>query len=141
MLQKILGIVFLGAACWFAADAVTLRSQGLIADAVIVGESHHEQLSTDGYSLTHAPIFEFVPADQRTPVRVRSDMFTAWHSYHPGDTVRVRYFAAHPESARIDSVLRDALMPLLLTVLGVSGLRGQLRRDRSTTLYESRWDD
>jgi hypothetical protein len=141
MLQKLFGVACVAIAIWFASQTMSLRRDGLIAEGTVVGERHRAEIGSDGISLTHAPIVEFVPAGAKAPVRFRSDVWFSWSAHAQGDKVTVRYRAESPEQARVDSVLGDLVLPAVLLLLGLAGLFGRLSGERSRTWFNKYWED
>jgi nitrate reductase NapE component len=74
--------------------------------------------TTDGYTGIFCPVVEFsTPSGER--IRFTSDFGSRPASHKIGQSVRVRYDAADPQKAEIESGLTTWLTPLILAFMGV----------------------
>jgi hypothetical protein len=141
MLQRLVGLGFVGLAIWFASDAYSFRRDGVVVPGVVVGTERQLEVSTDGISLMNRPIIEYRPAAGAAPIRFKSDVWTAWRSHQKGDAISVRHRPGDPRSARVDSVVNDALLPGIFLLLGIGALLGRLESSREWVWFRQRWED
>jgi hypothetical protein len=75
--------------------------------------------SRDRYGYTYAPVFSFTSIDGLTHT-VTSDVGSSPAGFDVGDSVRVRYDPANPQTARIHSFFQTWGGPVLSGLVGLS---------------------
>ena len=91
------------------------RRTWLGARGVVTGNS--ETTNRKNQTL-FTPVIEFTATDGRKFV-FASSVATSWHSYQPGDSVRVIYNPGFPDDAEIVSFARLWMTPLTFVVIGI----------------------
>ena len=131
-LSRIVGIGCLLGALYAGQRSLEFRRHGEVVDGKVVAVDAKVSASRDGVDYSERTEIRYTPRSGGPPLLLKSNWNGAlFGSNDVGDTVAVRYLPARPDDAREDSALRDWLLPLLLVVLGVAGLRGRLRSDDS----------
>jgi len=141
VMQRILGVVFIGIAIWLGVDAVAFRREASSTAGVVVGIERQFEIDSDGVSLMQRPIVSFRPRPGAAPIVFRTRTWTAFGGGRVGDPVVVLHRQGDPASARLDRWLDDALLPVVFLVLGIVGLYGRLTFSTHHTWFRYRWDD
>lgn len=139
--QRILGVNLIGAAPCLGADALEFRREATSVAGVAVGIERQFEISSNGVSQLRRPIVSFRTRPGAAPVEVRAQTWTAFGYGRVGDPVMVIHRKDDPASARLDRWLDDALLPIVLLILGIVGLRGRLRVTTEHTWFRHRWDE
>jgi hypothetical protein len=123
---RLIGYVFVGSFCVAgplllilalatAAQRCALVMSGARAEATVIGAAR----ASGSTRATYAPVFQFAALDGRS-YTVNSDVYGKESEIRFGQRLRVLYWPAHPESARIDAFAPLWTMPLVVGVVGAA---------------------
>jgi hypothetical protein len=87
-------------------------------DGEVVRLEQSQSRGRYGYGYTYAPVFSFTSIDGLTHT-VTSDVGSSPAGFDVGDSVRVRYDPANPQTARIHSFFQTLGGPLLSGLVGL----------------------
>ena len=129
-LSRVIGIGCLLGALYTGQRSIEFRRHGEVVDGKVVAVDAKVTAGSEGLNYEERTEIRYTPKSGGPPLVLKSNWNNSlFGSNELGDTVAVRYLPARPDDAREDSLLRDGLLPLLLVVLGVAGVRGRLRSD------------
>jgi hypothetical protein len=141
-LSRVIGVGLLLGASYTAHRSLEFRREGeLVVGKVVAIEA---QVTHDDDSIGYSENVEirYVPRTGGPGHVLRSGWNNVLFGAHEmGDEVTVRYLPEDPDDAREESLLRDALLPILLGALGIAGLMGRLQSSDSgadTTIWHRR---
>jgi len=140
MFQRLIGIAFLIAAVWVAANTWAARNGYTRTTGTVVGTESLLELDAEGLALLRRPIITFRPAPNAAPVQFRPNAWSTWGGHATGDSIAIRHPPGRPADAELHNLLHDVLAPIVLFVLGIAGLRGRLRSDGGSVVV-ARWED
>jgi hypothetical protein len=141
MVQRILGLVLVGSAVFLAVNTVVSRREAVVVQGTVVAIEHRFSVDEDGFSLLHRPVVEYRAQRDGPPIRVRPDVWVGALRVRKGDTIALRHPPGDPRAARVDSLLDDVLLPVVLLILGVVGLAGRLTVRMQRPRIGHRWED
>lgn len=141
-LSRVIGVGLLLGAFYTAHRSIEFRREGeqVVGKVVAIEAKVTHDADSVGYS--EQVEIRYAPRGGGPGRVLRSGWNNVLFGAHQvGDEVTVRYLPEDPDDAREDSLLRDALLPLLLAALGIAGLLGRLKSSDSgadTTIWHRR---
>jgi hypothetical protein len=140
MFEILVGLLFLGGAVYATKQNLRYGRDGIDAEGTVVTVMNRVEIDERSWSLTQAPVVEFMPRGTRAKRRFRSEIWThAWFTPKSGSRLPVVYLEGEPENARIDT-WQHWLLPLILAAFGIASAMGwtSWQRDRR---FGFRWND
>lgn len=127
-LTRIVGLACLAGALYTGHRSVEFWRHGEVVPGTVVAVDVETSVGPGGVDRSERPEIRYTPQGERAPRIFQADWSNSlFGRHHPGDTIDVRYLPEDPADARIDSRTRDVLVPVLLLVIGILGVRGHLQ--------------
>jgi hypothetical protein len=140
--SRVIGVGLLLGALYTAHRSIEFRREGELVVGRVVAIEAEVTHDHDSIGYSEKAEIRYVPRAGGPSRVLRSGWNNVLFGAHEvGDEVTVRYLPEDPDDAREDSLLRDALLPLLLGALGIAGILGRLQSSHSgadTTIWHRR---